>query len=160
MIRRDSPSFRWLSVLFCFLIMILPMANWLSALRPFFLALVLIFWILETPQKISLGRVFCIGLVLDIFSFTFLGEHALRLLIICGVVHQFRNQFRFYPLWQQSVLIMILLYFDQLVLWFIRYLQGMSVPVIETLASPFIAFLIWPWLYIVLDNWRLQIRTQ
>lgn len=160
MIRRDSPGFRWLSVLFWFLIMIVPMTDWLSALRPFFLALILIFWILETPQKIGLGRVFCIGLVLDLFSFSILGEHALRLLIICGVVHQFRNQFRFYPLWQQSLLIMLMLYVDQFVLWMIRYLQGMSVPIIETWASPLVAFLIWPWLYIVLDNWRLQIRSQ
>jgi rod shape-determining protein MreD len=159
MIRRDSPSLRWLSILLGFLFVILPMPEWMSALRPFLLALILIFWVLETPQKMSLGRIFIIGLLLDIASFSTLGEHAFRLLIICGLVHQFRSQFRFYPLWQQSVFILLILYADQIVLWFLSMLQGVPAMGVASLFSPLFAFLVWPWLYMLLDSWRMQSRS-
>ena len=44
MIRRDSPGLRWLSVSLGFIFMVLPMPDWMSALRPFLLALILIFF--------------------------------------------------------------------------------------------------------------------
>lgn len=159
MMRRDSVGLRWLSIAIGFLFMILPMPDWMSSLRPFLLALVLIFWVLETPQKMSLGRIFVIGLLLDIASFSMLGQHAFRLLIICGVVHQFRSQFRFYPLWQQSVFIMLILFVDQIVLWFLTQLQGLPKMQVESLFSPLFSFLIWPWLYMLLDNWRMKNRS-
>lgn len=159
MIGRDSPSVRWLSILLGFLFAILPMPEWMSALRPFLLALILIFWVLETPQEMTLGRIFIIGLLLDIASFSTLGEHAFRLLIICGLVHQFRSQFRFYPLWQQSVFILLILYADQIVIWLLAMLQGMPPSGVVSLFSPLFAFLVWPWLYMLLDNWRVQSRS-
>ncbi|MEY3372321.1 MAG: hypothetical protein RLZZ537_789, partial [Pseudomonadota bacterium] len=40
MIRRDTPVLRWLSLAAAFLFLVLPFPDWLSALRPFLLALV------------------------------------------------------------------------------------------------------------------------
>lgn len=159
MIRRDTPSLRWLSISLAFFFMILPMPDWMLAMMPFLLALVMIFWVLETPQKMSLGRVFIIGVLLDIASLSTLGEHAFRLLIICGVVHQFRSQFRFYPIWQQSVFIMLILYIDQIVFWLLNQLQDVTSIGIASLASPIFALLLWPWLFMLLDNWRMQFRS-
>ena len=160
MIRRDTPILRWLSIALSFFIMIIPIPEWMAALRPFVLAQVLVFWILETPQKMRLGRVFMIGLLLDLASFAILGEHALRLLLIAGVVHQLRNQFRYYPIWQQALFILALLYADQLVLLIIRQFQGLPMPPPEAWLAPVLAFLIWPWMYMLLDNLRLQNRSK
>jgi len=159
-IRRDSPALRWLSIALAFFIMIIPMAEWLAALRPFVLALVMMFWILETPRKMGLGRVFLIGLLLDLTSFAMLGEHAFRLLLMAGVVRQLRNQFRFYPIWQQSLFVLAILYADLLVLGVIRLFQGLQQQPIEAWFSPILAFLIWPWLYMFLDNMRMQSRSK
>jgi rod shape-determining protein MreD len=160
MIRRDTPGLRWLSIALAFFIMIIPMSESLSALRPFLLALVMMFWILETPGKMGLGRVFLIGLLLDVVSFSMLGEHAFRLLLMAGIVHQVRNQFRFYPIWQQSLAILAILYLDQVLLAVIRLFQGLQQQPIEAWLSPVLAFLIWPWLYMFLDNLHLQSRSK
>lgn len=160
MIRRDTPGLRWLSIALAFFIMIVPMSETLSALRPFVLALVMMFWILETPGKMGLGRVFLIGLFLDVVSFSMLGEHAFRLLLMAGIVHQVRNQFRFYPIWQQSLAILAILYLDQVLLAVIRLFQGLQQQPIEAWLSPVLAFLIWPWLYMFLDNLHLQSRSK
>ena len=160
MIRRDTPGLRWLSIMMAFFIMIVPMSETLSALRPFVLALVMMFWILETPGKMGLGRVFLIGLLLDIAGFSLLGEHALRLLLMAGIVHQVRNQFRFYPIWQQSLVILAILYIDQVLLVVIRLFQDLQQQPVEAWLSPVLAFLIWPWLYMFLDNMHLQSRSK
>ena len=158
MIRRDTPVLRWLSLAAALLFMVLPFPDWLSALRPFLLALVISYWVLETPQKMGLGRVFLIGLILDLASFSTLGEHALRLVLIAGVLHLMRSRFRFYPAWQQSGFLMVMLYADLAVLWVMRLSQGLPMTQAEIWGSPILAFLIWPWLYMLMDNLRLQNR--
>lgn len=160
MIRRDAPWLRWISISIAFFMMIIPMSEWLAALRPFILAMVVLFWILETPQKMQFGRVFLIGLVLDLAAISTFGEHALRLLIMAGIIHQIRSQFRFYPIWQQALFIMALLYVDQIVLSALKLLQGLPQQSFEAWFSPVLAFLIWPWLYMALDNMRLQSRPK
>lgn len=158
MIRRDTPVLRWLSLVAAFLFMEFPFPDWLSAPRPFLLALVVAYWILETPQKMRLGRVFLIGLLLDLVSFSMLGEHALRLLLIGGILHLMRSRFHFYLAWQQSGFLMLILYADLVVLWLMRLSQGLPMEQAEIWGSPILALLIWPWLYIFLDNLRVQSR--
>ena len=158
MIRRDTPLLRWFSIALAFVLMVLPMPAWLQALRPFVLALVVVFWALETPKHMGLFRVMLIGLMLDLAGFTLLGESALRLLLIAGFVLQFRSQLRFYPVWQQSLFLMALLYLDMLLLWVLRAVQQVPLPPMESWLSPVLAFLLWPWLYMLLDNIRMQNR--
>lgn len=140
--------------------MVLPVPAWLQALRPFVLALVVVFWTLETPKHMSLYRVMFIGLMLDLAGFTLLGESALRLLLIVGFVLQFRSQLRFHQAWQQSFLLMILLYVDMLLLWILRIVQNLPLPPLESWLSPFLAFLLWPWMHMLLENIRLQSRLK
>jgi rod shape-determining protein MreD len=158
MIRRDTPMLRWFSVGLAFLFMVLPFPEGLSALRPFLLALVLVYWALEVPQKMGLGRVFLIGLLLDFVSFSLLGEHAFRLVLIVSILQPIRSRFRFYPAWQQSGLLMLILYVDLLVLWLMGLARGIPMAQAEIWGSPVLAFLIWPWLHMLLDNLRLQNR--
>ena len=158
MIRHDTPGLRWSSLALALLVMLVPLPEWLAALRPFVLAQVMVYWVLETPQRMGLGRVFLIGLLLDLASFSMLGEHALRLLLIAGILHLMRSRFRFYPVWQQSGFLMLMLYADLAVLWLMRLSQGVPMVQAEIWGSPILAFLIWPWLYMLLDNLRLQNR--
>lgn len=159
MIRRDTPGLRWISIVLAFLFMLVPLPGQWSGLRPFLLALVIVFWVLEVPEKMSLGRIFLIGLALDLAGFNLLGEHALRLLLIAGIVLQMRSQFRFYPVWQQSLVLLAVLYLDLLLYWILHRLQADTIASGSWLA-PLLAFLIWPWLYMWLDNLRLQNRSK
>ena len=160
MIRRDTPGLRWLSIALSFLFMIMPMPTWLSPLRPFLLALVAVFWILETPSKMAFGHLFLIGLLLDLASFALLGEHALRLMLIALLVGRIRSQFRIYPVWQQALILLAILYLDLVVLVVIRIFEGLPPPSAGIWLSPVLAFMLWPWLYMLLDSLRLQNRSR
>ena len=54
---------------------LLPMPAWFENARPEWVALVLIFWVIAMPQRINVGIAWMLGLLLDGFNDTLLGEH-------------------------------------------------------------------------------------
>lgn len=160
MIRRDTPWLRWISIAIAMLAMITPLPAWLAPLRPFLLALVTVFWVLETPNKMGFGHLFLIGLVLDLASFSLLGEHPLRLMLVALLVGRIRSQFRFYPVWQQAIILLAILYVDLVLLTLIHLAAGLPPAPAGVWLSPVLAFLLWPWLYMLLDALRLRSRSK
>ena len=160
MIRRDTPWLRWISIAIAMLAMITPLPVWLAPLRPFLLALVTVFWVLETPNKMGFGHLFLIGLVLDLASFSLLGEHPLRLMLVALLVGRIRSQFRFYPVWQQAIILLAILYVDLVLLTLIHLAAGLPPAPAGAWLSPVLAFLLWPWLYMLLDALRLRSRSK
>ena len=55
-----------LSLLLALLLGLLPLHAQLQPLRPYWLALVLAYWVIETPSRAGLGLAFACGLVADL----------------------------------------------------------------------------------------------
>lgn len=148
-----------LTVLAAILLTIVPMPDALAPGRPYWVALVMIYWHLETSRLQSLGGAFTIGILLDLTTGTLLGQHALGLVIINFLVARFRNRLRFFPPWQQALAVGALLFNDRVVqLWIIGLLER-GWPDWTWWLPPVIGMLIWPWLFLLLDALRLQGRT-
>ena len=62
---RESRSLIFLTIMAAILLAMLPLPELIAPFKPYWLALVVIYWVLETRAIISLGRVFLIWLVLD-----------------------------------------------------------------------------------------------
>src|SRR6185312_3810456 len=69
-----------------YLLQLMPLPQALLPLKPWWLALVLVYWTLEAPERVSLGRAFVLGLIGDLFVGDMLGEQALRLCIFCFIL--------------------------------------------------------------------------
>ena len=109
---------RWIlpvSLLAALLLGLLPLPLALQPLRPFWLALVLAYWLIEAPERVGLGFAFCVGLVADVVYGGLLGEQALRLVILAFIVQRFRARLRFFPLSQQALTLGALLVNDRIV---------------------------------------------
>jgi rod shape-determining protein MreD len=117
-------------------------------------ALVIIYWGLETQDLISLGLAFFIGVTLDLLSASLLGLHALSLVIIVYLVTRFRARLRFFPPWQQALSVLALLINDRIILLWIISLRGEPIPSLEFWLPPIVGVLLWPWLFLVLDRYR------
>jgi len=91
----------------------IPLPTSWQPLRPWWLALVLAWWVIEMPQRAGLGLAFCIGLLADLTYGSLLGEHALRLVVFTLVLQHLRTRFRFFPEVQQVLVIGGLLLADQ-----------------------------------------------
>lgn len=156
--RRDRSSIILATFAAAILLTILPLPSWLQSLWPYWMALVLIYWCLETQDRITLGLAFTTGIVLDLFTGSLLGLHALSLVIIVYLANHFRARLRFFPPWQQALSVFGLLMNDRIILLWIISLRGDPLPSMDFWLPPVVGTLLWPWLFILLDRFRGTMR--
>lgn len=142
------------------LLMVVPLPAGIELARPYVLAMVLCYWLLETPDQVGLGTAFLAGLAADVVSGTLLGEQALRLVILAFLVQRFRARLRFFPLWQQALAVFALLLNDRLVDQAIHAAGGDGWLPWATWLAPFVGFALWPWLFLLFDELRLRSRDR
>lgn len=147
------------SLLLALLLGLLPLPALLLPLRPYWLALVLAYWVIEAPDKVGLGAAFALGLVADLAFGGLLGEQALRLTVMAFILQRFRAQLRFFPLSQQALAIGGLLLNDRVVSAAIHL--ALSEPQLPWSFwwAPLLGMGLWPPLFLLLDALRLRRRA-
>jgi len=155
---RESRSLIFLTIVAAVLLTLLPLPAVLLPLKPYWVALVVIYWSLETVDIINLGLAFLIGLVLDTLSGSLMGLHALSLVVVVFLVQRFRPRLRFFPPWQQALSVLGLLVNDRIILIWITVLLGEPLPTWKYWLPPLVGMAIWPWLFLLLDRIRSRMR--
>jgi rod shape-determining protein MreD len=155
---RTGPLLPALSLAVAILLTVVPLPESVSVWRPYWVALVLIYWQLETRHLAELGHAFATGLALDLVTGALLGQYALSLVIISFLVGRFRNRLRFFPPWQQALAVGALLFNDRVVqLWVIGLLDR-GWPDWTWWLSPIAGIAVWPFVFLLLDALRLRRR--
>ncbi len=149
----------WGSIVLCFLLQLMPLPQALLPFKPYWLALILVYWALETPERVGLGLAFVLGLIGDTLTGELLGEQALRLCILCFIILRFRSRLRLFPMWQQSLALFVLLINDRIVLLMIRACAGEPSPPAAFWLAPVAGMLAWPWLFLLFDDMRARLRV-
>ena len=142
------------------LVLVVPLPAGIDLARPYLLAMLLCYWMLEAPDHVGLGIAFIAGLAADLVSGTLLGEQALRLVVLAFLVQRFRARLRFFPLWQQALAVFALLLNDRLIAQAIRLASGDGMLPWGTWISPLVGLALWPWLFLLLDELRLRLRER
>jgi rod shape-determining protein MreD len=156
--RSENRRTLFLALIAAILLTLVPLPESVDAFRPYWVALVVIYWALEVQDSISLGFAFLVGLSLDLFTGSLLGMHGLSLVVITYLVERFRPRIRFFPPWQQALTVLALLVNDRIILLWIGTFIGEAVPTWQYWLAPLTGTLIWPWLFIFLDRARVGIR--
>lgn len=149
----------WSTVVLALLLMLLPLPDALVALKPYWPALVLVYWALESNDIVSLGLAFAVGLGADVIDGVMLGEQALRLTVMIFIVMRFRARLRFFPMWQQALAVFALLLNDRVIEVALRGFAGHPLPPLVFWLEPFIGALVWPFLFLLLDDVRARLRA-
>jgi rod shape-determining protein MreD len=157
---RDGGSLFWVSVMVALLLGLLPMPAAFAVFKPYWLALVLAYWLLEVPERVGLGTAFLLGLAGDLVYGTLLGDQAMRLVILAFIVLRFRARLRFFTLVQQALAVFALLLNDRVVVLMIRGFSGEGVPPWTFWIAPATGMMLWPWLFLLLDDLRLKLRQK
>ena len=147
------------SLLLALLLGLVPLPALLQPLRPYWLALVLAYWVLEEPEKVGLGAAFLLGVIADLVFGGLLGEQALRLAIFAFILDRFRARRRFFPLSQQALAIGGLLLNDRVVSAVIHLVLGAPQHPWTFWWAPLLGMLLWAPLHFALDALRLRRRT-
>ena len=148
------------TLVFALLSMLVPLPGVLEPFKPYWPALFLLYWSLESEDRVTLGLAFMVGLVADLLNGMVLGEQALRLCALVFIALRFRSRLRFFPMWQQALAVLALLLNDRILLLVVRMLAGASLPPASWWISPFVGAALWPFLFLLLDDLRARLRIQ
>ena len=147
------------SILVAILLGLVPLPAPLQPLRPYWLALVLAYWLLEAPDRVGLGVSFMIGLVAGLAFGGLLGEQALRLVVLAFILERFRARLRFFPMSQQAMTMGVLLLNDRVINAVIHLVMGVPQVPVLTWCAPLIGAVLWAPLHFLLDALRLRKRA-
>ncbi|HEY5972428.1 MAG TPA: rod shape-determining protein MreD [Pseudoxanthomonas sp.] len=146
------------SIVIALLLGLLPLPGLLQPLRPYWLALIVAYWVIEAPDSAGLGFAFLVGVVADLMFGGLLGEQALRLVIMTFILQRFRAQLRFFPLSQQALAIGGLLLNDRIVTAAVHLALGEPTLPWNYWWAPLLGMLLWAPLFLLLDALRLGKR--
>jgi len=154
MSRRRNPWVLPASLFVALLLGLLPLPPGLQPFRPFWLALVVAYWVIEDPDRAGLGFAFSMGVIADLAFGGLLGEQALRLVMMAFILQRFRSQLRFFPVAQQALAIGGLLFNDRIISAAIHVALGVPQLPWAYWLAPLIGMLLWAPLYLVMDALR------
>ena len=129
----------------------------MAAVKPYWVALVVIYWVLESPFLRQLGLLFSIGLMMDLMTGSLFGQHAMSLLIMTYLLLRFRQRLRFFQAWQLTGAVFLLLLNDRILQLWVLWLSGQP-PGFEYWLSPLTGAVMWPWVFLALDGYRRKSR--
>jgi rod shape-determining protein MreD len=107
----------FLTVLLALFLSVVTVPAWVDAARPAFLVLTVLYWSIAVPRAWGLTLGWVAGLVLDIFQGSVLGEHALALSLVTYITVREHQKIRSKPVFQQSLIVMGLLFIYEFVVF-------------------------------------------
>ena len=144
----------WLSFVIGILLSVAPMPEGSDLLRPLWLALLLVFWTLTLPHKVGMTTAFVLGLASDVLCGTLLGQNALVLTLISFLILSLQQRLRMFPMWQQSLVVLVIFGLAQLVQLWLSALTGNRQPTLALLWPAVVSALLWPWISYALQGLR------
>lgn len=142
------------SFIVAFMLTALPLPDWAVPWRPAWVALVLAYWCLALPQRIGVVIAWFVGLLLDVMHGSLLGQHAFGLAMVAYFVVIYHQQIRVYPLLRQALVIGSLIFIYASSMLLIYNLLGSMHYGYEYLLAAVTSALLWPWVFIVLRDFR------
>ena len=143
-----------MTIIFGLILQIYPLPESLEWWRPSWLLLTMIYWIMAIPNRVGIVSAWIVGLILDVSMGNHLGIHGATFAICAYIVFSLNKRLRLFTLWQQSLLVGLLVGFDLVVsLWienFIEYRLRSGEYWFPIISST----LIWPISFILLRHIR------
>ncbi|AMA64999.1 Rod shape-determining protein MreD [Candidatus Arsenophonus lipoptenae] len=148
---------KWIIWLSFFIMIILEQMPWPEQFiyyRPTWLLLILIYWVIALPHRISVGTGFFLGILMDLIQGSTLSGHILAYSIICYVISYKYQILRNMELWQQSFLISGLSLLMNLIIYCTEFLYSIILFYPEIFWNCLINGILWPWIFLLLRKIR------
>ncbi|MCB6184104.1 rod shape-determining protein MreD [Leeia sp. TBRC 13508] len=147
-----KPWFVWFSLLCGLSINLLPWRNNGLMLQPDFVAVLLLYWHLYEPERISIGWGFTFGLLMDIADTSLFGQHALAYVVMLYLSSLLARRMRLFGFWNQAIHVLPLLLSSNLIMSGVRLLADGRLPTPSYFSAPLIGAVMWPF-FVHLLQW-------
>ena len=144
---------QWAFLICIFIVaLVLELAPWpvgLQHFKPAWIVLVLVYWSLFVPQKVSIGWGFMLGLIWDLILGSVLGIHALVLSIGIYIIAANHQLLRNLSLFQQSLLVILFVFMLRLGIFILEFLIHTADFHWQTILGSVVSGILWPWIYLL-----------
>jgi rod shape-determining protein MreD len=141
--------FIWASLLVAVFLNLIPLGRLPGV--PDWVALVLTFWCIHQPLKISMGTGFVLGLAMDVADGSVMGQHALAYVLLAFTATGLSRRILWFPLLHQAAHVLPMLLGTQIVMLAARMAGGAEFPGLLWFLSSFLATALWhPLTYLLL----------
>ncbi len=148
--------FSWLAVVLSFVVAMILESVSLPAvvafLRPEWVMLTLVYWLLRHPEKVGIATAVIAGLVMDVISGTYFGIHVLSLSLISYLVLLTHQRLKMYPVAQQSLTVFLITGIHLMVVYTMRSLLSYADGGLDYLWQALTSALFWPLVLILYDR--------
>lgn len=137
-----------------------PWASGFQSFRPAWVVMVMLYWILAIPNKVSIGSAFVVGIMWDLVLGSILGVHALVLSVFAYLIALNHLILRNLSLWQQSLLVVAFIFIIRLSIFLIESILHSAVFNWQEIFGALTSGLLWPWLFLLLRKMRRQVNLR
>ena len=150
--RREPRWAVFFTVLLALIAQVLPLPDWLSVVRPSFIALVIIYWSIYAPHAGGIFAPWIAGLALDVFQGEVLAQNALATALIAYIAMSLHQRLRNQTMVQQSIFVFLMLALNEIVVWGIEGWSGHSVASPWRWIQPMIGAMLWPFIALLVGR--------
>lgn len=133
---------------------IMPLPDMLEPLRPEWMIMVVVYWVMAVPDRVGVGIAWVTGLLLDVVRDALLGQYAITLALIAFIVIHLHQRLRVFPLWQQALAIGLLVILQYILVFWIKGLTGELPPFWKMLLPAISTVIFWPPVFLVMRQIR------
>lgn len=90
-------------------LMVMPMPATFDVFRPDWVTLVMLYWIIALPHRVSIGAALILGVLSDVLLGSIVGVHALGMVVVAYLAARNFQRLRNFALIQQAVVIAVLI---------------------------------------------------
>ncbi len=141
-----------LTFIAAFVATLIPLTDALIRLRPEWVSLVLIYWCVYIPERVGVLVGWVCGLFLDILFNSLLGQYALALAVVAFLSYQFSVRIKLYPMFQQSLIVMLLVAVFQIIILWIKGINSTYTHTLLYWLPSLSSALLWPFVFFVLSK--------
>jgi rod shape-determining protein MreD len=118
----------YFSMLLALICQLLPWDGFGLLIRPDFLLLVTVYWLLRAPHLCNIGTAWFAGLLIDLISGGLFGQHALAYALTAFLAVSYQRRLALFNIWQQSAYVFALLLLTQTTVMLFKLFGGSEVP--------------------------------
>ena len=144
--RREPRWAVFFTVLIALVLQVVQLPEWLSAVRPSFIGLVIIYWSIFAPHAGGIFAPWLAGLALDVFKGDVLAQNALAMALVAYISMSLHQRLRNQTLVQQSLFVYLVLTLNELVVWGIEGWTNHAASSSWRWIQPMIGAMLWPFL--------------